>query len=257
MSYTIAICGKGGTGKTTLAALIIRELVQKHQGDSILAVDADPNSNLDQALGIKAENSIVAIVDGISKNPGRIPQGMTKDRFIEYQIQDSLVEADGFDLLAMGRPEGPGCYCFVNNLLRSLIAKLSKSYAFMVIDNEAGMEHLSRRTTRIIDLLLIVSDFSIVGLRSAKRILDLSRELEIDVKEARLVVNKAVNGLTQLQEEIDRLGIPLAGIIPQDEDVLKMSLQNGNVKQLSADSKIVKAVDQICHGFLVKTGNSV
>lgn len=246
MSYTIGICGKGGTGKTTLAALIIRELLQKHRGESILAVDADPNSNLDQALGIKAENSIVAIVDEISKNPAQIPQGVTKNRFIEYQIQDSLVEALGFDLLVMGRPEGPGCYCFVNNLLRSLISKLSKSYAFVVIDNEAGMEHLSRRTTRKIDLLLIVSDYSIVGLRSAKRILDLSRELEISVKEARLVVNKVTNGLGALKEEIARLGIPLAGVIPQDEDIWRISLRSANVRELSEDSKVVKAVENIC-----------
>ena len=118
MSYTIAICGKGGTGKTTLSGLIINWLLSKRPGDSILAVDADPNANLDQALGFKAKNSIVAIVDAISKDPSQIPSGMSKDKFLEYRIQESLVEADGFDLLVMGRTEGPGCYCFVrlNNL---------------------------------------------------------------------------------------------------------------------------------------------
>lgn len=245
MSYTIAISGKGGTGKTTLAALVIKWLLEKHKGDSILAVDADPNANLDQALGVNSENSIVAIADDIAKNPDRVPQGMTKDRFLEYQIQDSLVEADGFDLLTMGRPEGPGCYCYVNNLLRTLIERLTKSYRYMVIDNEAGMEHLSRRTTRRMDLLLIVSDYSIVGLRSAKRILDLSKELNLGVKDARLVINRAQDEINRLKTEVDALGIPLAGVIPQDKEIEVLSLAGGNIRALSENSKVVHSVNQI------------
>lgn len=246
MSYTIAICGKGGTGKTTVAGLIIRWLLKKQRGNSILAVDADPNANLDQALGIKGDTSIVAIADDIAKNPERIPQGMTKDRFLDYQIQDSLVEAEGFDLLTMGRPEGPGCYCFVNNLLRTLIDKLSKNYSYLVVDNEAGMEHLSRRTTRIMDLLFIVSDYSLMGLRSAKRILDLTKELELSIKEARLIINRAPDELNELKEELERIGIPLAGVIPEDEEIFKLGVEGVGLSSLSENSKAVKSVDKIC-----------
>ncbi|MFC1631779.1 AAA family ATPase [Candidatus Omnitrophota bacterium] len=246
MAYTIAVCGKGGTGKTTFSALLIQQILKAQNDKSIIAVDADPNSNLDQALGLSSTSSIVSIVDQIAKNPEQVPAGMSKDRFIEYQIQDTLLEAEGFDLLAMGRPEGPGCYCFVNNLLRSLIEKLSKAYNYMVIDNEAGMEHLSRRTTRKIDLLFIVSDCSVVGLRSAKRILELTRELKLTVQEAKLVLNKSAHGIDNLKPEIEQLGISLAGVIPQDEEVMKVSLVSGNVRALSEDTKAVTAVSQIC-----------
>jgi CO dehydrogenase maturation factor len=150
----------------------------------------------------------------------------------------------------MGRPEGPGCYCFVNNLLRTLIDKLSKSYSYMLIDNEAGMEHLSRRTTRRIDLLFIVSDYTLVGLRSAKRILDLTKELEISVKDTRLVINRAPEEANQLKEEIKQLDVPLAGVMPEDKEVFNLSLESGNIKSLSQDSKIVKAVNKICEALL-------
>ena len=243
---TIAICGKGGTGKTTLAGLVLGWLLRERRTDSVLAVDADPNANLDTALGIKSENSIVAIVDEAAKKPGQIPSGMSRDRYLEYRIQDSLVEGRGFDLLTMGRPEGPGCYCFVNNLLRTLIEKLSRSYSCILIDNEAGMEHLSRRTTRKIDLLFVVSDYTLVGLRSAKRILDLTKELEISVKEARLIINRAPEADGQMREEIGKVGIPLAGTVPEDEEIVRLSLEGGNISSLSEDCRAVKAVNKIC-----------
>ena len=236
--------------KTTLAALIIRWLLKKHKGKSILAVDADPNANLDEALGVKSENSLVAIIDQISEEPDRVPSGMSKDRYLDYQIQEALVEAEGFDLLAMGRPEGSGCYCAANNLLRTLIDKLSKSYSYLVVDNEAGMEHLSRRTTRIIDLLFIVSDYSLVGLRSAKRVFDLTKELKLNVKDTRLVINRAPDKSNELEEQILRIGIPLAGVIGEDKEVLKLSVEAAGLNSLSENSKSVKAVNKICEGII-------
>ncbi|GAG38834.1 unnamed protein product, partial [marine sediment metagenome] len=181
MSNIIAIAGKGGTGKTTLASLVVRALKEEAAG-SILAIDADPNNNLGDMLGVKSASTIVDIIDDISKNPGQIPAGMTKDRYIDQKMQESLNEEEGFDLLTMGRPEGPGCYCFANNMLRGLIEKLMKNYSHIVIDNEAGMEHLSRRLLRRIDTLFIISDSTAIGIRSASRISELVNELEIEVK---------------------------------------------------------------------------
>ncbi|MEK9149339.1 MAG: AAA family ATPase, partial [Candidatus Desantisbacteria bacterium] len=178
MSYTIAIAGKGGTGKTTVAALIINWLRTNKKG-SVLAVDADPNSNLANYLGLTQKESLADIVESMAKNPNVVPNNMSKDHYIEYRVQLGLNEGNGFDLLSMGQPEGPGCYCYVNNVLRNIMQKLVKNYDFVVIDNEAGLEHLSRRTTRAADCLLLVSDNSFAGLRSAKKILDLAKDIGI------------------------------------------------------------------------------
>ncbi|HPM43390.1 MAG TPA: carbon monoxide dehydrogenase, partial [Candidatus Omnitrophota bacterium] len=146
---------------------------------SILAIDADPNSCLAESLGVDAVSSIAGVCEDISKNMGAIPRGMTKDRYIEMRVQESLVETQEFDLLLMGRPEGPGCYCYVNNLLRDIIGDITKSYDFIVIDNAAGMEHISRRTTMEITKLVLVSDYSSVGVKSARRIYDLAGEIGV------------------------------------------------------------------------------
>jgi len=253
MSYTIAICGKGGTGKTTFSALLIRQMLEKHINESILAIDADPNANLDQSLGRTSENTIVSLVDEISENPSVIPKGMTKDRYLEYHIQDAIVEGEGVDVLSMGRPEGPGCYCFINNLLRTLIEKISKAYEYIVIDNEAGMEHLSRRTTRKIDMLFLVSDYSLVGLRAAKRIYTLTKELKLRVKDHRLVVNRVPGNDNLLQKQIDDLGINYAGSVPQDDELAQISIKSGNIMDLSRESIAYSAVQKIYEGVLCQS----
>jgi CO dehydrogenase maturation factor len=216
MGYTIAIAGKGGTGKTTIAALIVR-IIKENEAGSILAVDADPNSNLSQSLGVEAKKTIGVILDDIAKHPDRIPAGMTKDRFIEYQIQAAIEEAQGFDLLTMGKPEGPGCYCYVNNVLRNIVGKLINGYDYVVIDNEAGLEHLSRRTTRSCDSLLVISDATPVGLRAAKRISDLVKELEIKTQKSLLIINRC--GYDIEREKVRNLGLDYIGNVPQDNEI--------------------------------------
>ena len=233
MSRIIAVAGKGGTGKTTLAALIIRALKEESSG-SVLAIDADPNSNLGELLGVKTLSTVVEIVDSISKNPGQIPAGVTKDRYIDMKIQESLDEGEGYDLLSMGRPEGPGCYCFANNMLRDLIKKLMDNFSYVVIDNEAGLEHLSRRLVRTIDRLFIVSDTSVVGMRSAKRISQLADELEITVEERFFVLNK----LKGVQENAPDFKIAL----PFSKELEDASVEGKSIFDLSGENPVLNQI---------------
>ena len=200
-------------------------LVTNKKG-SILAIDADPNSTLPEALGIESHDSIAGICDDVSKHMDSIPAGMTMERFSEIRIQEAIVEEKGFDLLVMGRPEGPGCYCYVNNLLRDLMARVIKNYDFVVIDNAAGMEHISRRTMRTIDRLLLVSDYSVIGVRSAKKISELVKELGIKVGAVSLVINKVAGFLEPLQDEIRSTGVKFIGAIPYDASVEDWSISN-------------------------------
>lgn len=223
MGYVIAIAGKGGTGKTTIASLIARLIKEKKLG-SILAVDADPNSNLAENLGLKAKETIGSIIDEVALHPEKVPAGMSKDRFMEYRIQTAIQEGEGFDVLTMGRPEGPGCYCYANNVLRNIVNKLIKEYDYVIIDNAAGLEHLSRRTTRVCDVLLVVSDATAVGLRSAKRINELSQELALKIKKRLLLINRQDNDVDR--QFLKDLGLEYIGNIPLDSNIIKLS-QNG------------------------------
>lgn len=210
------MAGKGGTGKTTIAALLVRIIKEKKLG-SLLAVDADPNHNLGELLGLEVKESIGGIIDDISVHPESVPVNMGKDAFIEYRTQAAIVEADGFDLLTMGRPEGPGCYCYVNNSLRKVMDKLIKDYDFVIIDNEAGLEHLSRRTTRRVDSLLVISDASSAGLRAAKRIVGLTRELNLKTKKEMLIINRYDANLEP--GKIKDLELDYLGFLPLDQEI--------------------------------------
>ena len=245
MGYTIAIAGKGGTGKTTIAALIVR-LIKEEKLGSILAVDADPNSNLAEFLGVRVKESIGSIIDDIASNPGKIPAGTSKDRFIDYRIQTAIQEQDGFDTLTMGRPEGPGCYCYANNVLRNIVTKLIKDYGYIIIDNEAGLEHLSRRTTREADALIIVSDATVAGMRAAKRIYDLVKELNIKTKKNFLIINRSDIKPQALIE-----GVNYLGNIPEDKEIEALSLNGHSLLDLQKSSKALNSLrglgDKIWH----------
>ena len=182
----IALAGKGGSGKTTIAGLIVSYLLNSGK-EPILAVDADPNSNLNEMLGVDFNRTVVSTVDEIMEKKEEIPAGMTKERLLEFHFQDAIVESRGFDLLVMGKTGGPGCYCRANDLLRGFMEKLKENYQYVVTDNEAGMEHLSRRTTRDVDALLVIANPTPVSLRSAERIHRISGQLKLDIKKTYLV----------------------------------------------------------------------
>jgi CO dehydrogenase maturation factor len=242
MSYTIALAGKGGTGKTTTGALIVRAL-HDLGAKSVLAVDADPNACLHDSLGVEVERSVGEITEDMLAQPDTNPGGMSKDAWMEYNIQRYLVEASGFDLLSMGRPEGAGCYCYANNLIRGAIGDLARSYEYVVMDNEAGLEHLSRRTTRNVDLLLIVADAAVRGIRTAATLSDLADELKVAVGSRYLIINRAQEPLhPALMQAIEHTGVPLLGVIPPDEGISLRDLNGSGLLNLPADSPALASV---------------
>lgn len=238
VSFTIAVSGKGGTGKTTIAGFLVRYLLERGR-KPILAVDADSNANLNEVLGVEVRSTIGEARDLMKKD---VPVGMTKDVWFEYKIQEALVEKEDFDLIAMGRPEGPGCYCAANTLARKCIDLLSENYPYVVIDNEAGMEHFSRMTTRNVDLLLIVSDPSVRGVVTAARIRDLIKDLNLEVGESFLIFNRVQNGLQpEIVSQADRLSLAVGGVIPADPVVYAYDLEGRPTSTLPRDSKALRS----------------
>lgn len=248
MAFIIAFAGKGGTGKTTIAGLTIRYFVEKKKRP-VLAVDADSNNCLNEVLGVDVhatigklrEESLQAIRSGAER-----PGGMSMEQIFDYQIQQSIIESKGFDLIVMGRPEGPGCYCAANNIIRKYTDKLSGTYPYVVIDNEAGMEHLSRRTTHKVDLLFIVSDPSVRGIQTAKRINGLVDELQLEIDRQVVIINRiSGNEGADLKNLAEEYGLQVAGLVHQDRTIFNYDLQGKPIFQLPDDSKALKAVFNI------------
>jgi CO dehydrogenase maturation factor len=243
---TIALTGKGGTGKTTIAALMVRWLVTNKK-TPVLAVDADANANFNEVLGVSYTATVGGIREDARAKAGALG-GMAKQQFLEAQINQALVESEGFDLVVMGRPEGPGCYCFANNVLRDVLSRISKSYPFVVVDCEAGLEHLSRRTLLEVDWLVVVSDPSIRGLKTARRVGEVVEELKTRVKHRALIINQMDKGstLNETQKQaVKECGMEKVFQLPYDEAVKDMDEKGGTVGDIGIESGIYNGVDEI------------
>ncbi len=242
----IAVSGKGGTGKTLLSSLLIKLLSEK--GKDILAIDADPDSNLPEALGVEVMKTVGDVREELKVDTakGNIPKDMNKWDILDYKIMESVVETPKFDLLVMGRPEGSGCYCAVNNMLRKIIETLSSNYDYIIIDTEAGLEHLSRRTTQNVDIMLVVTDKSKRGILTAQRIGELSNELDINFKEMLLVVNRITpDNKDLILKKAQETGIEIVGTIYEDHEVSEYDFEGKPLVELSDDSSSVVAVSNI------------
>ncbi|MBI2979542.1 MAG: AAA family ATPase [Chloroflexi bacterium] len=250
MSFSIAVAGKGGTGKTSMTSLIIRYL-RNNKRQPILAIDADPNANLGESLGLEVKQTVGSMVASFQGEKMNIPPGITKDVYLEYKLNSVLVEGRGIDLLTMGRGEGPECYCVPNHLLKKFADSLAQNYAYVVMDNEAGMEHLSRKTTENIDELFFVSDHSIKGVRTIARLKELVSELKLRVKSQSVIINRVPDGIDpHISEELARLGIEPAALIPEDELVAKYDLEVKPLLDLPDTSKAVQAVGKLLDRLL-------
>jgi len=243
MPFSIALAGKGGTGKTTVAGLLVKYLLMKKK-IPVLAVDADSNANFNEVLGLEVSDTLGNAREEMKK--GIVPSGMTKDVFMSMKLEQSIVEADGYDLVVMGQPEGPGCYCAANTLLTGFLERLTVNYPYIVMDNEAGMEHISRLTTRNVDVLLIISDNSRRGIQAALRINELAKNLNIGVAKSYLVINQIKNESSgTVLNIVKNEGLELAGTIPQDNTIYEYDLNGRPTIEMPEDNKAVKAAFEI------------
>lgn len=261
MTTTIALAGKGGVGKTTVSGMVIKYLAQNQAG-SVLAIDADPSSNLNMVLGLDLEwtigdireNMLGQVKSSLAQGGaamGTMPGGVSKREYLDYQIRSSLAEGSRFDLIAMGRGEGQGCYCAVNHNLREVIDSMSRHYAYVVIDNEAGMEHLSRRTTRDVQHLLIVSDPTQRGLVAAQRIADMRKELDINIEHAYLIINRLPGNMpAELRAFVEKMNVPLLGTIPADQDLSAFEFSGRPLVELGDESPVYQAVEKMMFQIL-------
>jgi CO dehydrogenase maturation factor len=244
MGHVIATAGKGGTGKTTVASLVIRHLLRLGKRP-ILAIDADANDNLGEGIGMKKEGSIAGVTDAFFKERGGLPEGMTKEAYLEQRLNTVISEGKDVDMLVMGHPEGAGCYCYINNVLRAQMEKMVSNYPFVVVDNEAGLEHVSRRTTRKVDTMIMVADFSAKSIKAASRVREVVQELDLQVGRMGLVINRAPGDTAPLQDAIAQSGLELWGVLPASGAVTENDARGQSIFQLADDDPLVAEAGEL------------
>ena len=245
---TIAVAGKGGVGKTTTCGMMIRYLAEKKQGP-ILVVDADANANLNEVLGVEVETTLGDIREEMAQAElkGGIPSGMTKADYAEFKFNSALVEEDDFDMLVMGRTQGKGCYCYVNGVLKSQVDKYAGNYRYVVMDNEAGLEHVARGTLPHVDIMLLISDCSRRGIQAVARLAEMIKDLDLKPGKMGLIVNRAPGGVLDegILEEIHKHGLNLLGVLPQDEAVYKADCAGEPSALLPGNNPVKQALQGI------------
>ena len=251
--HTIAVAGKGGVGKTTTCGMLIDYLCKKGDGP-VLVVDADANSNLNEVLGVEADISLGQIREEMAQAElkGTVPAGMTKADYAQFKFNSALIEEDDFDMLVMGRTQGKGCYCYVNGVLKTLVDRYAKNYGYVVMDNEAGLEHVARGTLPHVDTMLLISDCSRRGIQAAARVAEMIAELELKPGRMGLIVNRAPGGVLSegVLEEIEKHGLELLGVLPQDEDIYRCDCDGEPSAKLRSDNPVKTALK----GIMAKLG---
>ena len=245
MPHTIAVAGKGGVGKTTTCGMLIDYLTQKGQGP-VLVVDADANSNLNEVLGVEVETSLGAIREEMAQAElkGTVPAGMTNADYAEFKFGSAIIEEDDFDMLVMGRTQGKGCYCYVNGVLKTQVDKYARNYKYIVMDNEAGLEHVARGTLPHVDTMLLISDCSRRGIQAAARVAEMIAELELKPSKLGLIVNRAPGGVLDegVKAEIEKQGLTLLGVLPQDEGIYRCDCDGEPSAKLPGDNPVKVAL---------------
>ncbi len=248
--HTIAVAGKGGVGKTTTCGMIIDYLCAKKDGP-VLVVDADANANLNEVLGVEVETSLGAIREEMAQAElrGTLPAGMTKADYADFKFSSAIIEEDDFDMLVMGRTQGKGCYCYVNGVLKTQVDKYAKNYRYVVMDNEAGLEHVARGTLPKVDTMLLISDCSRRGIQAAARVAEIVEQMAINPTRMGLIVNRAPGGVLDegVKEEIAKPGLELLGVLPQDDSVYRCDCDGEPSAKLPENNPVktgVKAIMQ-------------
>ena len=246
--HTIAVAGKGGVGKTTVSGMLIDLLCKKAQGP-VLVVDADANANLNEVLGVSADVTLGTIREEMAhaELKGTIPSGMTKADYAEFKFNSALIEEDDFDMLIMGRTQGKGCYCYVNGVLKTLVDKYAKNYSYIVMDNEAGLEHVARGTLPKVDTMLLISDCSRRGIQAAARVAETIEEMDLRPGQLGLIVNRAPGGVLDAgtAQEIEKHGLKLIGVLPQDDAIYRCDCDGEPSAKLPENNPVKQALAQI------------